>query len=277
MASKVWIDGQYWDKLDAKVSVFDHGLLFGDGVTTGTRLHDGRPFRLDQFLELLFQTAAEIGLTIPYSPSELAKTIETVVRDNNRNEGFVRILITRGAGTLTLDPRKCEPNVIIVTESVVLYPRELYDAGLDVITFPCPPTIRMSLSQVSLSRAKSAALRAGCLDAILHDEMGFLTGATDAALFLVNGVTVFTPPFDTCPDPVSGRFVGELLSELGYSVFEQPTLRSELFLASELILAGQVGDVIAVRSVNGTLVGTGEEGPIARQLRDIYRVAVRRV
>ena len=276
MAAKVWIDGKYWDKLDAKVSAFDHGVLFGDGVTAGTRLYDGRPFRLDHYLDLLYLAADGIGLTIPYSQSELARTVETVVRNNQRREGFVRILVTRGAGTLTLDPRKCEPNVVVITESVVLYPRELYDAGLDVIAVATSPTIRMTLSQGPLARAKHLALRAGCLDALLHDANGAVSGATDAALFLIEGNSAIVPPIEACPDPVTARFVVELFAELGIPVVERPVQRDELFAATELVLAGQAGEVIALRSVDGKPIGTGGEGPIARRLRDRYREAVRR-
>lgn len=277
MSAKVWIDGRFHDKLDAKVSVFDHGMLFADGVTVATRIYDGRLFRIDEVLSRLYSAAYRIELNLPYSPLRLRTIVQTTVDENRRREGYVRILATRGAGTLSLDPRKCDPCVVVIAEDVVPYPRELYDSGLDVITCPQLRNSSNDLDRAQQSMAKRAALRAGCLDAILCNSRHSVLGSTDAAVFVVREKSLIGPLINDCPDPEAAQLVFELAREIGLHATERDVVPAELATASEIFLAGQAGEVIAVRSVDGQTIGTGSEGPITRQLRTLYREAVRRL
>lgn len=134
MATQVWINGRYYDKLDAKVSVYDHGLLYGDGIFEGIRVYGGKVFRHAQHIERLYESAQAIALTIPISPAEMTKAVEETVAKNNKVDGYIRLIVTRGAGSLGLDPRKCEPAIIIIVDDISLYPKELYENGLEIIT-----------------------------------------------------------------------------------------------------------------------------------------------
>jgi branched-chain amino acid aminotransferase len=274
MSSKVWIDGNLFDKNDAKVSVFDHGLLFGDGVWEGMRAYDGRVFMLREHLDRLYRSAEMLSLTIPVTSGELASAVTGTLQANNRSNGYVRVVVTRGPGTLGLDPRKCEPAVIVIAEDVVEYPRELYDAGLDVVLVPA---IRYEASNSTLSRAgvvaaKVAALQAGCLDAILYDAGRAILGSTDGAVFAVTGGQVATQTGTSVARAVviaEARTAGLAVT----SGLTQDHFSSE---PDEVFLASTAAEVIAVRSINGKPIGSGREGPITRKLRDLYREAVRR-
>jgi branched-chain amino acid aminotransferase len=277
MPSRVWIDGKLYDKNDAKVSVFDHGLLFGDGVWEGMRLYAGRAFQLREHLDNLFASAAGIELTIPLTAGELAAAIEQTARANNRVEGYVRVLVTRGAGTLGLDPRKCEPMVVVIAEDIVLYPRDVYRSGLEVVTTEQPGTDPSGvLGQVGAVASKTVALRRGCLDALRFDPGAGLIGATEAAAFVVRDGTLRTGPGRLGPDPVARAFVLHLASEAGIPVVESPITRSDLAGADEVFVAGTAGELIAVVKVDDRPVGSGQEGPITRRLRELYHAAVRR-
>ncbi|HET6573501.1 MAG TPA: aminotransferase class IV [Fimbriiglobus sp.] len=274
MPSKVWIDGKLLDKNDAKISVFDHGLLFGDGVWEGMRAYDGRVFKLHEHLDRLYQSAESLSLTIPVTHDELAAAVVATLRANDRSNGYVRVVVTRGPGTLGLDPRKCEPAVIVMAEDVVDYPRELYDAGLDVVLVPA---IRYESSHTSLSRAgviaaKVAALQAGCLDGILHDSQGAILGSTDGAVFAVKDGLVST---HAVTQVTQAAVVAEVVAA-GLTVGGALTLEHLLSAPDEVFLVSTAAEVIAVRSIDGKPAGSGQEGPITRKLRELYRVVVRR-
>ena len=189
MPSKVWIDGKLFDKDDAKVSVFDHGLLFGDGVSAGMRVYGGRVFALNDHLSLLYESATVFTLTIPLSLNDLARVVEETARSNGRAEGYVRLMVTRGAGTLGLDPRKCDPTVIIIAEDLIPYPRELYDSGLEVHTFGPGDPVRhpCTLSRIDAVFVKAAAIQNGCLEPILLDKACSVIGTADGEVFAVFG------------------------------------------------------------------------------------------
>ena len=179
MPSQVWIDGKLVDKNDAKISVFDHGLLFGDGVWEGMRAYDGRVFKLREHLDRLYRSAELLSLTIPVTSDELGSAVTATLQANHRSHGYVRVLVTRGPGTLGLDPRKCEPQVIVIVDDIALYPKELYENGLEVITSSFTrnhpnainPRIK-SLNYLNNILAKIEAIRAGCLEAIMLNHKG---------------------------------------------------------------------------------------------------------
>jgi branched-chain amino acid aminotransferase len=274
MSSKVWIDGKLCDKNDAKVSVFDHGLLFGDGVWEGMRAYDGRVFKLREHLDRLYRSAEMLSLTIPVASEELASAVAATLQANSRSNGYVRVVVTRGPGTLGLDPRKCEPAVIVIAEDVVEYPRELYDAGLDVVLVPATryESSDRTLSRAGVVQAKIEALKAGCLDAILYGPDGTVLGSTDGAVFVVHNGLLFT----SAGAQIAQSVVIAEAPAAGLSAAGALTRYHLTSSADEVFLASTAAEVIAVRSIDGTPVGTGQEGPITRQFRDLYREAVRR-
>ena len=203
MSSRVYLNGDLVPKLDARLSVYDHGLLFGDGVWEGMRLFRGEVFHLSDHLSLLFAAAKTVSLPLPFSADELAAAIASAVAANTRQYGYVRVVVTRGPGTLGLDPRKCDPQVVVFVEDVVPFPQELYEHGLHVVTAagvrldPANPLHRVrSLSHAHMVLAKAEALRAGCLDAVLLTTSGFVAGCTEGHLFAVNDGIIRTPPGD---------------------------------------------------------------------------------
>lgn len=274
MSSRVWIDGKLVDKSDAKISVFDHGLLFGDGVWEGMRVYDGCVFKLREHLDRLCHSAESLSLTIPVTNEELTAAVTATLEANGRSNGYVRVVVTRGPGMLGLDPRKCEPAVIVIAEDVVEYPRELYDAGLDVILVPA---IRYESSDRTLSRAgvvqaKVEAIKAGCLDAILFRPGCAIDGSTDGAVFAVMGGQVFT----SAGTQVARSVVVTEASAAGLSVAGVLTPDHLSSAPDEVFLASTAAEVIAVRSIDGKPIGSGRQGPVTRRVRELFREAVRR-
>ena len=274
MPSKVWIDGKLVDKNDARISVFDHGLLFGDGVWEGMRAYDGHVFKLRKHIDRLYHTAETLSLKIPLTSAELIDAVVATLKANSRTNGYVRVIVTRGPGTLGLDPRKCEPAVIVIAEDVVEYPRELYDAGLDVVMVAADryESSDRTLSRAGVVQARVEALKAGCLDAILYRPGGTIHGSTDGSVFAVK----------------DGRLTGTALTQVaqavviaeataaGLSVAGELTQDHLLSAPDEIFLVSTAAEVIAVRSIDGKPVGSGKEGPITRKLRELYRTAARR-
>jgi len=271
--SKVYLDGRFVDKLDAKVSVFDHGLLFGDGATVGLRVHGGRLPLLGPSLDDLFATATRLGLRVSGDREALAAAVRETVAVNARQVGYVRILITRGAGMLAHDPRKCEPSVVIIADDVLPYPDDVTEHGLHVVV---AKTVRragnvedggLTLSALTAVLAKQEALSRGCLDAVILDAAGGVTGTIDAALYTVAGGRVVTPELAGNPDAVFTRWLLDRLAEWGVPVEARRVLPDELAAADELFLAGTVTGVVPIVVIDGRPVGGGVAGPVTRDIR----------
>lgn len=276
MSAKVWIDGKFFDKYDAKISVFDHGLLFGDGVWIGTRIFNGRAFRLDEYLDQLRDAADAIGLKLPLSQSELAAAVGAAITANTRTEGYVRVTVTRGAGTLGLDTRKCEPCVVIVAEDVMPFPREVYAAGIDVLTVTgATENTAWTLSQVDATTAKAKALRSGCFEAILLHPDETVIRPTDGELFLVHGGVLIHSASFGMADRVLWSLVREIAGGLKIRANETRLSKADLTQADELFIVSSSSGVIAVRSVDGQPVGSGGEGPVTKRLREAFHRATR--
>jgi branched-chain amino acid aminotransferase len=283
MSTKVWMNGTLVDKADAKVSVYDHGLLYGDGVFEGLRVYSGKVFRLKEHIDRLYDSAQAIALKIPMSRVEMTKAVEDTVRANAKTDGYIRLLVTRGPGTLGLDPRKCEPQVIIIVDDISLYPKELYDDGLKIIT---ASTIRnhpnavnpriKSLNYLNNILAKMEAIRAGCLEAIMLNHKGEVAECTGDNLFVVKHGLLKTPPTDAgILEGITRNFVIELARKLGIPVQEASLTRHDVYVADEVFLTGTAAEVIAVTEVDSRMIGSGKQGPITRQLRDAFLKAVR--
>ncbi len=277
MAAKVWLDGKLVEKNDARVSVYDHAVLFGDGVWVGTRIYGGRAFKLAEHLRGMATSAAAIRLTLPLSIEELAGAADEAIRANGRTEGYLRVTVTRGAGTLGLDRRKCEPVVAILADDVVPYPRELSEVGLDAVTATARRSLAPphTLSRASDVLAKAEALDTGCLEALVLDPHDGVSGFTDGNAVLVQDGEVRTP---AAGDPVMRAFLAELAAEAGIPFREQQRVRrDELMTADEVFVAGFAGEIIAIRRVDGAPIAAGTEGPITRRLRTLFRDAARRL
>ena len=283
MSTQVWINGRLVDKHQATVSVYDHGLLYGDGVFEGLRIYSGKVFLLSEHIQRLYDSARSIALTIPLTPEAMTQAVLDTVAANQKVDGYIRLLVTRGPGTLGLDPRKCEPVVIIIVDDISLYPQELYEDGLKIIT---ASTIRnhpnavnpriKSLNYLNNILAKMEAIRAGCLEAIMLNHQGEVAECTGDNIFVIKHGTLKTPPADAgILEGITRNFVMKLARGQGIPVVECNLTRHDIYTADELFLTGTAAEVIAVTEVDSRPIGPGKQGPLTRQLREAFKKAVR--
>jgi branched-chain amino acid aminotransferase len=276
---KVFIDGKYYSEQDAKVSVFDHGLLYGDGVFEGIRAYNGRVFKLREHIDRLFYSAKAILLDMPMSHAEVMKATVDTCRENNLRDGYVRLVATRGIGTLGLNPNRCKRgSVIIIADKIQLYPKELYEAGMAIVTVPTVrnlhsalnPAIK-SLNYLNNILAKIEANNAGVEEAIMLNAEGYVSECTGDNLFLVKGNDLLTPPLSAgALYGITRGTVMELGRELGLSVREPNLTRYDVFNADECFLTGTGAELIPVTKVDGRVIGTGKPGPRTKQLVEKY-------
>ncbi|MFL5328802.1 MAG: branched-chain-amino-acid transaminase [Gemmataceae bacterium] len=280
---RIYLNGKLVEKQDAKISVFDHGLLYGDGVFEGIRIYNRKVFRLPEHIERLYDSAKSIALEIPLSRDAMSAAVEDTVKANEKVDGYIRLIVTRGVGTLGLDPRKCDPNVIIIVDGISLYPPELYEHGLDVITaatirsHPAALSPRVkSLNYLNNILAKIEAIRAGCLEAIMLNHKGEVSECTGDNLFVVKHGEIRTPPISAgILEGVTRNIVMEMATEAGFSVREMALVRHDVFAADELFLTGTAAEIIPVVKCDGRVIGTGKPGPVFKALRERFQVLVR--
>jgi branched-chain amino acid aminotransferase len=284
MSLKVYINGRLVDKADAKVSVYDHGLLYGDGVFEGLRSYGGRVFRLERHLDRLYESARAIWLEIPIKAAELAKAVNDTLRANSLEDAYIRLVVTRGAGSLGLDPnRTSDPQVIIITDKITLYPAELYEHGLEIITastirnHPAALSPRIkSLNYLNNILAKIEGLQAGCIEALMLNTKGEVAECTGDNIFLVRGGVLLTPPLDAgILEGVTRDAVIELARESGVEVREIPLTKHDVYVADECFLTGTAAEVIPVVKVDGRAIGPGTPGPVTRDLRERFHKLAR--
>ncbi len=282
---KVFINGQYYDEQDAKISVFDHGLLYGDGVFEGIRAYHGRVFKLREHLERLYDSAKAIALNIPMTLPELTRAVIETCRANEIVDGYIRLVVTRGAGTLGLNPDRCSnPAVIIIAGKIQLYPPELYENGMAIITVPTTrnhhnavnPAIK-SLNYLNNVLAKIEANVAGVEEAIMLNPEGYVAECTGDNLFILRRGTLYTPPlFAGALHGITRNVVMELAAEAGISVAETTLTRYDLYVAEECFLTGSGAEIVPVVKIDGRAIGEGVPGPVTRQLVQSYRELTRR-
>jgi branched-chain amino acid aminotransferase len=282
--TKIYINGKLYDKADAKISVYDHGLLYGDGVFEGIRVYNGKVFRLREHVDRLYESARHIQLEIPISREKMAEAISSTVLANGRQDGYIRALVTRGAGTLGLDPRKTsDPQIIIIVEDIALYPRELYDHGLDIITAgtirnhpdALNPRIK-SLNYLNNIMAKMEAIQAGCLEALMLNHKGEVSECTGDNIFIIKRGTLKTPPLDAgILEGVTRNAVLELARAAQMPVLEVALTRHDIYIADECFLSGTAAEVIPVVKCDGRLIGNGQPGPLTKQLRERFHQLTR--
>ena len=284
MPGLVYIDGTLCPKEEAKISVFDHGLLYGDGVFEGIRAYHGTVFRLEEHTERLFQSAEAIALKIPLSPGEFADAVRSTLEANKLEDAYIRAIVTRGVGTLGLDPNKCpSPSVIIIVDTIALYPEELYQRGLSIITAATmqkhPQTVSpriKSLNYLNNILAKIEAINSGVMEAILINHEGCVTEGTTDNVFVVRDGAVMTPP------PSAGILLGitrqvvlDIARDDGITVTEENMTRFDLLVADECFLTGTAAEIISVIRIDGRTIGDDKPGPVTAKLLARFRELVR--
>jgi branched-chain amino acid aminotransferase len=284
MSLKVFIDGKLYDKEDAKISVYDHGLLYGDGVFEGIRSYGGKVFRLTEHLGRLWDSAKAICLAIPMTKEEMARAIEDTLAVNGIRDGYIRAVVTRGAGTLGLDPNRCShPQVIIITDLISLYPAEFYEKGLQIVTASTirshpqsvSPRIK-SMNYLNNILAKIEGLQAGCVEALMLNHKGEVAECTGDNIFLVRDSVLFTPPPSAgILDGITRQAVIELAAARGTPVHECSLVRHDVYVADECFLTGTAAEVIPVVKVDGRSIGAGAPGPITRDLIERFHKLTR--
>jgi branched-chain amino acid aminotransferase len=277
---KIYIDGKFYNERNAKISVFDHGLLYGDGVFEGIRAYNGRVFKLKEHINRLYCSAKAILLTIPLTPDQMTQAVLETCRRNQIRNGYIRLLVTRGIGTLGLDPNRCKrPSVIIIADKIQLYPPELYERGMEIITVPTTrslhsavnPAIK-SLNYLNNILAKIEANIAGVEEAVMLNAQGYVAECTGDNIFIVKNGHLLTPPLAAgALYGITRGVVLEMARDAGIPVAEPNLTRYDLFNADECFLTGTGAELVPVVKVDGRVIGDGKPGPITRRLVEQYR------
>ena len=277
---KIFINGKYYSKANAKISIFDHGLLYGDGVFEGLRAYNGRVFKLYEHIDRLFESAKSIMLKIPMSRRALAEAILATCRKNNIKNGYIRPIVTRGAGTLGLNPFKCkDPQVIIIADKIALYPRQLYKKGLSIVTVATTrnaaeavnPRIK-SLNYLNNVLAKIEALTAGFSEALMFNSFGFVSECTGDNIFIVKDETIYTPSlYMGVLRGVTRDTVIEIAKRLGFVVKQIVLNRHDIYNADECFLTGTAAEIVPVVKVDSRGIGSGKPGEITLKLTQHFR------
>lgn len=272
---KVYINGKFYNKEDAKVSVFDHGFLYGDGIFEGIRLYSGNVFKLDRHIDRLFRSAKAIMLEMPYTKQEVIEAVCASCRENKLTNGYIRLVVSRGMGALGLSPRTCSnPQMVIIADEIQLYPDELYQKGLKAITVPTrrnssaalPPMVK-SLNYLNNILAKIEAQNLGYQECLLLNNEGYVAECSGDNVFVVYDGKVFTPP--TACGSLSGmtrETVMEVTKDLGYELVEKPLTRYDIWTADECFLTGTAAKLIPLVELDGRSIGDGKPGKVTKDL-----------
>jgi len=284
MSLKIWIDGKLVDKADAKISVYDHGLLYGDGVFEGIRVYNGKIFECEAHVRRFYDSAKAVRLKIPIGPAELKKVMEETVKANGFNECYIRVVVTRGVGSLGIDPNKCaNPSLIVIADLIQVYPKEMFEKGIAVIT---ASTLRMhpsalsprikSLNYLNNILARIEANDAGASDAIMLNQEGNVAEATVQNVFIVRDGQVATPTtHDGILEGVTRKVMIDLCQKMGISCVEKSIQKLDLYIADEMFLTGTGGEVMPVTKIDGRQIGNGEVGVITKKLKEAFHKRTR--
>lgn len=278
---KIYIDRKFYSRENAKISVFDHGLLYGDGVFEGIRAYSRLVFKLSEHIDRLFESAKSIMLKIPMTKNELIKAVIATLKENGLRDAYIRLIVTRGVGDLGLDPRKCYAgaSVIIIADRIVLYPEKFYKEGLSIITVPTVrnltealnPQIK-SLNYLNNILAKIEAVNAGCDEAIMLDSLGYVAECTGDNIFIVNKSHLYTPP--QCMGILRGitrDTVLEIARKNKISAHEHVITRHEVYISDECFLTGTAAEIIPVVKIDGRVIGNGTPGPVTLGLMKKFK------
>lgn len=271
---KIWLDGELVEESAAKISVFDHGLLYGDGVFEGIRFYNRRVFRLEEHIKRLFDSARAIVLEIPWTQEEVCRFVVETVAANGLDDGYIRLVVTRGTGSLGLSPYLCKrASMFIIASTISLYPAEHYENGLSVITCatrrPAPAALMpqvKSLNYLNNVMAKVEAIQAGALEAVMLNEQGYVAECTGDNVFILRDGVLHTPQVnDGALDGITRHVILELADQLGIPRVERSLTRYDLFVADEFFLTGTAAEVIPVVSLDRRVIGDGKPGPLTQR------------
>lgn len=284
--TKVYISGTLFEKEDARISVFDHGLLYGDGVFEGIRVYSGNVFLLAEHIDRLYESARAIRLEIPMTKGNLTAAVRSTVQANGLSDGYVRLVVTRGAGGLGLDVRKTSnPQVIIIADTISLYPAEMYEQGLKLITastmrnHPAALSARIkSLNYLNNILAKIEGVDAGCVEALMLNHKGEVAECTGDNIFIVQKKILKTPPVEAgILEGITRNAIIRLARDAGLTVLEAPMIRHDIYVADECFLTGTAAEAIPVVSLDGRLIGDGKPGPVFKDLLQRFQKLTRQV
>ncbi|OIP39379.1 branched-chain-amino-acid transaminase [Candidatus Desantisbacteria bacterium CG2_30_40_21] len=277
---QVYLNGKLVAKEEAKISVFDHGTLYGDGVFEGLRSYNGRIFKLEEHIDRLLDSAKAIMLIIPLSKKELIDAVISTVRANDIHDGYVRLVVTRGIGDLGLDPRKCPiPSVFIIADKITLYPEELYQNGMEIITVPTRrnipealnPCIK-SLNYLNNIMAKIEAIHGGVHEALMLNSEGYVTECTGDNIFIVKNGTLITPPtWVGALKGITRDAAMEIARINGIDAIEEVLTRYDLYTADECFLTGTAAEIISVIKIDSRKIGTGKPGEITLKIMEQFK------
>ncbi|TDQ37927.1 branched-chain-amino-acid transaminase [Aureibacillus halotolerans] len=280
----VFIHDQLVPKEQAKISVFDHGFLYGDGVFEGIRAYHGNIFRLDEHLDRLYRSARSIMLEVPYSHEEMTKIITDTLLKNELKDGYIRVVVSRGVGDLGIDPFKCsQPQVIVIAQQLALYPKELYENGLEIVTVASrrnrpdvlSPKVK-SLNYLNNVLVKIEANLANAGEALMLNDQGYVAEASADNIFIVQKGELVTPPgYLGALEGITRDALIQYAQDAGYQVKEEPFTRHDVYVADEVFLTGTAAEVIAVVKVDGRVIGDGTPGAYTKDLLRIFREKVR--
>ena len=275
---KIFIDGNFVEEADAKISVFDHGLLYGDGVFEGIRFYNGRVFKLEEHLERLYDSAKAIMLTVPMDIAKLESVVLESIRCNGLRDGYVRLIVTRGKGTLGLSPHGCVASVIVIAANIALYPAELYDTGLEVVTCSTRRTAHGALSPAVKSlnylnnvMAKIEAQNAGSAEGLMLNEQGYVAECTGDNVFVIKKGAISTPPVSAGSlNGITRAVVFEIAESFGTPVIERELTRYDLYTADECFLTGTAAEVISMVRLDARDIGDGKPGKVTAKFLEAF-------
>ncbi len=282
---KIWIDGKYYAKEEARISVFDHGLLYGDGVFEGIRVYGGRVFRLEEHVRRLYKSAKAIMLAVPMGQEEMCRTVRDAVKENGTADGYIRLVVTRGVGDLGVNPLICpKATVIVIVGAIQLYPAECYAKGIAIVSSslrrisPGSFDVRIkSLNYLNNALAKIEAAQAGCLEAVLLNNEGYVAECTGDNIFVVADGALKTPrPTDQALEGVTRAAILQLAAGAGIPTAETALTQYDLYTADERFLTGTGAELMPVTKIDGRVIGDGKPGAVTRRISALFQEEVRR-
>ncbi|GAA0396754.1 branched-chain-amino-acid transaminase [Paenibacillus motobuensis] len=279
----IYLDGQYVTKEKATVSVYDHGFLYGDGIFEGIRIYNGNIFKCKEHLDRLYDSAKSIMLEIPLSYEEMEEALVETLRRNEMRDGYIRLVVSRGPGNLGLDPNRCEKaSVIIIVEQLAIYSEEAYKNGLKAVSVSTRrnipdalnPKIK-SLNYLNNILVKIQSNLAGAGEAIMMNAQGYVTEGSGDNIFIIKNGVITTPPcYLGALDGITRQAIIEICEKRGYKLKEEPFTMHDIYVADEVFLTGTAAEVIAVREVDGRIIGSGQAGPVTLKLLEEFRSIV---
>ena len=278
--AKIYIDGKFYSETNAKVSVFDHGLLYGDGIFEGIRFYNGRVFRLEQHLERLWNSARSICLEIPMTRQEMTEALLETIRQNHLRDGYIRLVVTRGVGNLGLNPEQCKnPSVIIIVATIALYHEDFYRKGLSIVTVATRrsnpaslnPAVK-SLNYLNNVMARIEANLASADEALMLNDAGNVAECTADNIFIIKHSQIFTPPITAgALQGITRSVVFDIAGEFDLKVIEADFTRHDIFVADECFLTGTAAEIVPVVKADGRIIGNGKPGPITTRIVARFR------